>query len=440
MNVLQQKWEPLFKSIQGLEARATFTRTRANHLRFANSVITQNTCMDDQTLQLIMACPGADGYRVQQSSSAENNLELLWSNLLSQMDEAPLNKEFKGLIYQPQATPVPTWFAATSGISLEDKARMIRNIVEAAPDLLVGGIFVTETSEQFIRDTAGQPREEKSSEWMIDVRYRNKAGHCASFRTMGRDLSRFDPDAMAAEARDRCHRNLPGATPVAGSYPVLFAPDAVSELMYFLSHCGLGGREYDQGRGPFTGKIGETVIPGRKITLTDNPFHPDTLTENNDHEGIPKRILPLIQEGVLCNVAHSLQSAASIEQSTGHAGGYPMLMELTGGSEPHTALGNREGTIIISRFHYPTIDDPNRIVLKGKTKDGTFHVKQGEQIPIPDLEFHLEIPRLLAMTASLSNDRRTIPQGSLASCMPGANIVPWLLTEPLDFSDNKLVC
>jgi predicted Zn-dependent protease len=90
-------------------------------------------------------------------------------------------------------------------------------------------------------------------------------------------------------------------------------------------------------------------VAASSINLSDAPAFPRTFARSYDAEGVPKRPLPLIQDGVAHAVVHDLRSAAAAgdgARSTGHAlevnsphGPVPTnLVLIGGGAEDEDAL------------------------------------------------------------------------------------------------------
>lgn len=410
-------------------AAVTVSLARGNCTRFAEGRITQNTTNESWGISIALARREGEGHRLLRRHFGDGDPADLLPALLPELAAAPVNGEFKGF-----APPLPSAGVATAHPSLErfapvDAAGRVRRLVDAAPDLVVGGILQTSLEEVATVNGEGVDRRETFTECLCDVKYQNGRGGSASFQWAGRDLDRLPLDALAEAAARRCRADFDRAPLPDGEYSLLLSPSAVSEFLYFLAHLGFGGREFKQKRSFIHDKLGTQVIANDRITVTDDPHHPDTLTANYDDEGMPRRPLVLIERGVARAVAHNTLTAPTLSESTGHAIGtlaYPMLLRMAPGDRPFAEMVRAgEGAVLVSRLHYPTIDNPDRVILKGSTKDGTFLLgRDGALRPLADLEFQVEIPRLFAAMEELSSDLFALPQGSLASSLPGANLVP----------------
>jgi PmbA protein len=103
-----------------------------------------------------------------------------------------------------------------------------------------------------------------------------------------------------------------------GQMPVIFTPAGSAALLLSLA-LGLDGKNVLLGASPLRDKLGQ-AIADPSFTLTDNPwldYGPNTMSF--DDEGVPCRVTPLIEDGVLRNFVYDLDTAgrASV-QPTGH--------------------------------------------------------------------------------------------------------------------------
>lgn len=412
-----------------------------NYTRFAAGRITQNTTNESFGVSVALARREERGWRLLRRSFGDGDPAALVASLLPELDRAAVNGEFKGFAPPLPAPPVTTAHPSVERSGLEEKARIVRRLLDEAAGLTVGGILETGVETSATVNSDGVDREETLTSVHADVKYENAEGGTASFQWAGRDLDRLPLAPLSADAIARCRANV-GKTPLPdGDYPLLLTPSAVSEFLYFLAHLGFGGREYKQKRSFVHGRMGQRVIDNERITIVDDPHHPDTLTSAYDDEGMPKRPLVLIERGIARAVAHNTLTADTLEGSTGHAIGlmaYPMLLRMAPGDVSWETLLAEEGrALLVSRLHYPTIDDPDKVILKGSTKDGTFLVERGKLSAARDLEFQVEIPALFSAMTRLTDRLHALPQGSLASSLPGLNLVPGARVDSVLVRDGR---
>jgi PmbA protein len=173
-----------------------------------------------------------------------------------------------------------------------------------------------------------------------------------------------------------------------GDYPVVLEPPAVGELVEWLGSTALNGLQHVEGRGALSDRLGSRVTAAG-VNIADAPHHPRTLPHAFDAEGVPKRPLPMIEDGVARHVAHDTRTAALAgTRSTGHAlvpggssnGPEPTNLVLAGGgaSGYEELCAPIERGIYVTRLWYTNPVRPKETLITGVTRDGTFLIEGGE--------------------------------------------------------------
>jgi len=103
-----------------------------------------------------------------------------------------------------------------------------------------------------------------------------------------------------------------------GDMPVIFTPDGLNALLLSLS-IALDGKHVLLGSSPLASKLDQSITDSR-FNLVDNPlidYAPQTSAF--DDEGIPRKVTPLVENGVLRNFIYDLDTAGRAgAQPTGH--------------------------------------------------------------------------------------------------------------------------
>jgi predicted Zn-dependent protease len=120
-------------------------------------------------------------------------------------------------------------------------------------------------------------------------------------------LTGLDLAALVAAAQEGFHEGAPQPAE-AGEPTVVLGPVAVAQLLDALKP-ELAGNE-----GVIAARRGTRIVASC-INLADSPRLPGTLPRSHDAEGVPRRPVPLIQDGV----AHRAVSDTATGDSTGHA-------------------------------------------------------------------------------------------------------------------------
>ena len=104
-----------------------------------------------------------------------------------------------------------------------------------------------------------------------------------------------------------------------GSYRAVLGPQATITLLAIYGQIVFGGRHFVDGSSAASGRLGERIASAR-LTLVDDGCDADGLPTSFDSEGIPKRRVPLLDEGVLTGVVHDAETAARAQmEPTGHS-------------------------------------------------------------------------------------------------------------------------
>jgi PmbA protein len=104
-----------------------------------------------------------------------------------------------------------------------------------------------------------------------------------------------------------------------GTYPVVFMPTAVPDLLYPLV-TGVNGKQLEKGSSPLVGKVGEKLLD-EKVVLADNALRDFGIASGPfDGEGVPRRRNVLFDRGVFAGFLFDLATAAACRaQTTGSA-------------------------------------------------------------------------------------------------------------------------
>lgn len=178
----------------------------------------------------------------------------------------------------------------------------------------------------------------------------------------------------------------------AGHYPVILEPAAVGELLYFL-FIQMSAREADEGRTALSKpgggtRIGEKLFPDH-VNIASDPNEPGlegppfevaagtgsfgSIFDN----GAPVERIDWVTDGVLqALIAPRFWAAKSGVEPKIPAGNVVMA-----GDESKSLDQMIEGTeraLLVSRFWYTRMLDPQAMLLTGMTRDGVFLVEDGE--------------------------------------------------------------
>jgi PmbA protein len=230
------------------------------------------------------------------------------------------------------------------------------------------------------------------------------------------DVGGIDAEAIGAEAADKGDRMRGAEAPEPGEYEVILEEYAVAGLLEYLGYIGFSGLAYEEGRSFM--ELGNRVM-GDNVSIWDDGADPAGLASPIDFEGVTRRRVDLVTDGVATAVVHDAATAARAgTASTGHAlpapnliGPMPLNLFMGGGSTPREELiAGIERGVWVTRFHYINPVHPKKAILTGMTKDGTFLIESGRITrPLMNFRFTQSIPEAFSDVRAASRETKLLP-------------------------------
>ncbi len=402
--------------------------------RFAGNQIHQNMSSRDCRLFIRATEDGGVGF------SSTNLLDP--DSIRQALDSAYQVARSKRIPAEPPDLPEPqqydnlhNYFAATAQFSAQQRAEMARAIIEraAAKGAEAAGA-VSNSIESFALANSKGLRAFHTvtdADFTATVSADGSTGwcDCASADVTALDVNERGSRALARALASRKPRKLEP-----GRYTVILEEAAVKEFLDFLAWLGFGAQSFEEGRSFMCGKIG-TRITGQNITITDDAYHPGGAGIPFDYEGMPRRRVVLVENGVARSVVHDRASAARLgASSTGHAlppgftyGPLPLNIVMKAGNDDFQhMLKSVERGLLITRFWYCRVVDPAKTLLTGQTRDGTFLIENGEIVcGINDMRFNESVLESFARAEMVANRLRRVE----SSFVPSLKITDFRFTE-----------
>jgi PmbA protein len=401
----------------GDQAQATVTAERSLLMRFARSVPTQATSVDDRGVDLMVLRDGHRGAaatnRIDDDSLAACARAAVAAAEAAARSGAP--PDLPGLA-EPAPTraheghdpPTARLAPATGG---EAMSAVIDAVERAGVE--AHGIWTAGEVETAVASSAGVALWDRVTDAfmkVVAIARNGRSGYDAQTAVAARSLrpGQVAGRAVAKAAAPREPARLPP-----GEYPVVLERHAVAELLSYLGALALNGLAYAERRSALCDRLGSRVAAAR-VNLSDSPRYPGTLPRAFDADGVPKSPMPLIQDGVAKAVVHDRRSAhLAGTTSTGHAlapGGAPTgprptnLVLAGGGAEDEEALCRPiERGVYVTRLWYVNPVRPKETLVTGVTRDGTFLIEDGEVTrPVEDLRMTDSILGLLGQVQDLA--------------------------------------
>ncbi len=432
-------------------------RSAQTTLRFSGGRIYQNFHEEDLTVWIKVACEGRIGVATTSSLRHEPLLAAIQAAIGIARLSLPVPAHpaggrqaggkqaapsFSTSDTQEPAPKVETYFPATVQRPLTETVDTIRRLWarfhKRRMDL--AGSFVAGESELAVVGSRGLLRYQPLT--VGALRLVATEGKASGFAAQAfRDIRELKPEAMAQRAQEFCRMNRDPRPITLGRYDVLLEPEAVAELVEWLSYIGFGAKQFDERTSFLTGRMGDPLMHPR-MTIYDDGADPRGLAMPFDFEGVPKRRVDLIQQGKAAGVVYdSAYARLHHTRSTGHAPAYdehegPLALNLflTAGDAPRQDLLRRmERGLWVTRFHYVNgLLNTQEGLMTGLTRDGTFLVKRGKVAgAVKNLRFTQSILKAFSNILAVSREQERVADPAQGF---SAVVAPALLIKNFTFT------
>ncbi len=409
--------------LAGDQAQATVTRERALFSRFARSMATQATAIDDTSVELFCVLDGQTG------SASTNRLDDgALAETAARARRAAQAAARSGAGSYPGLPPPqpPSLHAghdqATAALEPAVAACALRAAFAGCREagLEAFGLWTAGEVKTAIASSTGSAVVDSVTDAHMTVIGRDEHGRSGFAETAAVRAASIDAGALARTAAARVARVAP-ATLDPGDYRVVLDHAAVGTLLSFLGMLAFNGQAHAEQRGALSGALGSQVA-ARCISLIDSTCVAGTLPRSFDAEAVPKRPLALIEDGIARAVVHDSRSAALAgSSSTGHAlvagggegGPEPTNLVLAPGDAAslEELCAPIERGLFVTRLWYVNPVDSRNAVLTGMTRDGTFLIEDGVIArPLHDVRFTDSALGVLSATEQLTSARRLVAE------------------------------
>lgn len=400
--------------------------------QLAENVITQNISRSDHTVMARTVVGKKIGVAVTNRIDDESIREVVKDavEIASYQTEDP---DFVSLPSSPPAAEVKGFYQRTSDYSPLDRARAAEIIVSRCrPQKLKGtGAFQTEANVTAVMNSMGTEQffEETKAHFTLTASAEDAVSGWA--QGYDRDVSRISIEDVARRANLKAILSKNPVDLPPGTYTVILEEAAVASLLLFLGFLGFGAKTFIQGRSFMARNMGQKIT-SEKITIVEDPFHPAMNAMPFDYEGVPKKRVSLIENGIARGVVYNSYYAnkAGVE-STGHAlppnntfGPYPKNMVISpGGSSLEDMVASTDKGILITRFWYINYMNPMLTQVTGTTRDGTFLIEHGEiKSAVSNMRIGQSILEAFSNLEMMSRDRKLCPQFGVVMYVPAMKI------------------
>ncbi len=429
----------LLTMVEVEQAEAVLLGRASGLTRFANSTIHQNVFERDTVILLRVAKGKKIGVARSNLTDTES-LRQLARRAAQIADSQVPNPNFESFANSPRAPKVEAFYEETANCTPVRRAENVKMVIAEAEKLgfLAAGSHSTTADEIAYANSLGTSQYHRStSAYMNTVVMSPTSSGYADFSSL--NIADFDARKIGEKATKICADSQNPREIEEGRYDVVISPEAVDEIMNWLSYIGFGAESFQEGRSFMSGRLGERIM-GENISIWDDGLDTKGIPMPFDFEGVPRQRISLIENGVAKNVVYNTITARKEgKQSTGHA--LPPGEEISAlpiniffGPGEHTIeemIESLDRGLVVTRFHYINgLLDTRRALFTGMTRDGTFYVENGKvKYPVKNLRF------THSMLDAFSNVEMISKEAHLhLSNWYGANVVPALKIKDFNFS------
>ena len=346
----------------------------------------------------------------------------------------PPNKDFKSLPKPQKWTPIKgTCDQKTAICPASLRADKVKSIIQTAHSKskhvkAVAGSYSTGSTSFAVSNSLGVSASAQLSLASVNVTVISEVAGSQGFGSAeqhSRFMKEINHIRASEEAAETSLRSVKPERLEPGEYEVVLSPRALATFVFFLSYIGFSATTYQEGQSFVKYHLGEQVFD-HKLTVKDDARDPLSLyTMPFDGEGVPKKSMKLIDEGVVSEESICYDSFTAGKEkgkkSTGHLPppiiGYfgpprPIPTNLivhSGDASVDEMIEDTKRGVYVTRFHYTNPVDPTKAILTGLTRDGTFLIEKGKlSRPVMNLRYTDSMLSALKVIPMMGKEQRRI--------------------------------
>jgi predicted Zn-dependent protease len=409
--------------------------------RFANNTIHQNVAEHGVTVSIRTVVDGRTA-RVTTNRLEEDALRAAVENCLSLAASQPKDPHLLPMPGKQSYRRVNRFSPATAELSAQERARAVKRACDLAEKngQVAAGIFCSGQAQSVAGNSRGLVAAYRQTQAEFSVTMQQGAAASWAKANAG-DVGRIDPIGLAKTASEKVARAQAPIELAPGRYTVILEPAAVLDLLGFLFY-DFSATAVDDKRSCLSGRVGKQLL-GKNITITDDVYHPEQLGAAFDGEGIPRRRVTLVDQGVIRNLVYSRRSAKKGRTTpTGHGfalpndyGEAPMNLVVAGGnSSLREMIASTERGLLVTRLWYIRDVDPYEKLMTGMTRDGLFLVEKGKVgRAARNFRFNQSILEMLRNVELLGPAHRASGEESFEMVVPAMKVSHFQMSEVTRF-------
>jgi len=417
------------------ESEIIATLTQHALTRFTQNYIHQNMAGENFEAQIRIIKDGREGtFTTNRVDNVPQAFQMAIKIALAQKPD----KSFPGLPRGGRRINFQNVSPATEKCTPARRASIVKKIISLARRNRVeaAGALATKTILLHISNSNGVKSVQYSTTAELNLVMSNAQLSGYSY-WVGSDINDMPTEQLADEAIQKClYKGKPLAVKP-GAWTVVFSPYASAMIVKFLAYMGFGAKAFIEKRS-FMNKLMGKKVAACGVTIYDDGLEPEGVPRAFDYEGMPKKKVYFIRNGVAAGLVHDSRTAAKMgARNTGHAlpapnamGPFALNLFMSPGkpSEEQIIAGVERG-IYVTKIHYPGIVEPVSTVMTGMTKDGTFLIENGRlSKPVRNLRFTQSLLEAFSNVEAIGSEQRCLASYIDAATAPALRIASFHFT------------
>ena len=407
---------------------------------FANNYIHRNVGEENYELSIRVVL----GKKIGASSTSDLSNDAIDAAIENAIGIAKLQKENKDFVSLPKNYPGETEFKFVSDIPDADtRASVVKVLVDESKKygFVSSGKFEAELMQLAVKNSLGVERymERTASTLKNIVMTDTSSGFSQDSKADYKDI---DVQNILEESLEVAKMAQNPVSIEPGKYEVILTPYAVEEFLSSMKYLSLSAKNIEEGTSFMKGHFGEKMFPDL-ITLFDDGLNDETLRMGFDFEGVPKKKVTFIENGVVGDVVYdSFYAYKEGKEPTGHSlpqpnelGAYPMNFFVgKGGSTVEEMISHVEKGLFVQRFWYTNPMEPVTLLITGMTRDGLFLIENGKITkPVKHMRFTESILNAFNNCLEISNISKIIYEDGAVTTAPYMRIKDFNFTSATEF-------
>lgn len=374
------------------ELNVSLNGGRTGNIRYARNTVSTAGITDDLSLA-VTAVYGKKSGSATINEFDDESLEKTVRRAEEIAKLAPENPEFLPALGPQQYLESSAFADATANISAEFRAKVAIDSIQPCIDgnLTAAGYLEDSAGFSAIGNTKGLFAYNRSTsvDFSVTVRTNDERGSGYVSKDYN-DSSKLNSGVATSVAIQKARASAEAQAIEPGKYTVILEPLAASNLLGGIVN-QMNARNADEGRS-FLSKQGGGTRLGEKlfderVNIYSDPTHPEVPVSPWTGDGLPRKKMTWIENGVVKNMVYSRYWA---EKNGVEPIPSPGAIIMEGGNESLADLiRSTERGVLVTRFWYIRSVDPQTLLVTGLTRDGTFFIENGQiKFPVKNFRFN----------------------------------------------------